>query len=131
MCWWKIDVFKCIEIRKYPHSIPHDHHISTIVRDLHNATHLGTEWTVSLLRAKYWITKVRVVVKRVKNDCIVCKKVTPRCLWPLGSVTEVKVGQDDLVRSVKVKTRSTYLVRPITKIVMFESIQGAIKIIKL
>ena len=46
----------------------------------------------------------------------------PRSLWPLGRVIEVYRNQHDgLVRSVKLKTASTELVRPITKIVLLES----------
>ncbi len=45
---------------------------------------------------------------------------TPRRLWPLALVVHVNVGRDGLVRSVRVKTQSTVLVRPITKIVMLE-----------
>ena len=46
----------------------------------------------------------------------------PRSVWPLGRVLEVYYNQrDGLVRSAKVKTRSTELVRPINKIVLLES----------
>ena len=45
---------------------------------------------------------------------------TPRNIWPLGLVVEVKHGRDGLVRTVHIKTRSTTLVRPITKIVLLE-----------
>ena len=40
---------------------------------------------------------------------------TPRRLWPLGLI--VREGRDGLVRFVRVKTKSTELVRPISKIV--------------
>ena len=46
----------------------------------------------------------------------------PRGLWPLGRVLEVFPNQSDgLVRSVKLKTRSSILVRPIDKIVLLEA----------
>ena len=45
---------------------------------------------------------------------------TPRRLWPLGLVVDVREGRDGLVRSVRVKTKSTELVRPISKIVSLE-----------
>ena len=45
---------------------------------------------------------------------------TPRYLWPLGIVLEVTEGRDGLVRSVRIKTQSTILTRPITKVVMLE-----------
>ena len=45
---------------------------------------------------------------------------SPRFLWPLGLVIETNVGRDNLVRSVRLTTRSTELVRPITKLVLLE-----------
>ena len=47
---------------------------------------------------------------------------TPRNLWPLAIVKEVNTGRDALVRSVRVKTRVTELVRPITKVVLLEGV---------
>ena len=47
----------------------------------------------------------------------------PRGCWPLGLVTETNVGRDDLIRSVKVKTKSTIMTRPITKIVLLEGVK--------
>ena len=44
----------------------------------------------------------------------------PRGSWPLGLVQEVNVGRDGLVRSARVKTKTTILTRPITKIVTLE-----------
>ena len=38
-----------------------------------------------------------------------------RGLWPLGRIAEIFAGKDGHVRSAKVSTRSTTLVRPITK----------------
>ena len=46
---------------------------------------------------------------------------TPRSLWPLALVKEVVKGRDGLVRSVRVRTRTTELVRPIAKLVLLES----------
>ena len=46
---------------------------------------------------------------------------TPRNLWPLARVVDVSVGRDGLVRSARLKTRATELVRPISKIVLLEA----------
>jgi hypothetical protein len=46
---------------------------------------------------------------------------TPRNLWPLGIVTKVSEGRDQHVRSVRVRTKATELVRPMTKIILLES----------
>ena len=51
---------------------------------------------------------------------LVCDELTPRNLWPLAVVREIRDGRDGLVRSIKVKTRANELVRPITKVVLLE-----------
>ena len=45
---------------------------------------------------------------------------SPRGSWSLGLVKEISVGRDGLVRSVRVKTTTRELVRPITKLVVLE-----------
>ena len=46
---------------------------------------------------------------------------SPRGLWPLARITGIKTNQRDrLVRSVKLKTKSSTLERPIDKIVLLE-----------
>ena len=44
----------------------------------------------------------------------------PRGLWPMARVIETYPGKDGLVRSVKIRTKNTQLVRPIAKLVMLE-----------
>ena len=51
---------------------------------------------------------------------LIADENTPRNLWPLAIVDEVLTGRDDLVRSVRLRTRTTKLVRPITKIILLE-----------
>ena len=46
---------------------------------------------------------------------------TPRRLWPLGLVVHCNEGRDGLVMSVRVKTPTGELVRPITKLVLLEA----------
>ena len=76
------------------------------------------EYMTELNRRSKWLDKQRNV--KVGDLVLLTEEVTPRSLWPLGLVSEVRVGADGLVRTVTVKTRSTTLVRPITKIVMLE-----------
>jgi hypothetical protein len=60
----------------HPVIVPHSHPISgCIVNDSHSVAHLGTEWTVSVIRKKYWITKIRTLVKSVSRKCFMCKKL--------------------------------------------------------
>ena len=61
---------------KHPYIIPHDHIVAKmIVLDCHNVAHLGVEWTLSWVRRKFWITRARSVIKRVRSECITCKRL--------------------------------------------------------
>ncbi|XP_071837463.1 uncharacterized protein [Apostichopus japonicus] len=48
----------------------------------------------------------------------------PRNKWVIGRVVEIYPGKDNLVRSVKVKTSSANLVRPVRKLCLLETIEG-------
>ncbi len=57
-----------------------------------------------------------------KNDIVlVVDKATSRNLWPLGIVLDVSVGRDGLVRSARIKTMSSEMVRPIEKLCLLEA----------
>jgi len=58
---------------------------------------------------------------KVGDLVLLVEENMPRRVWPLGLVVQVKKGRDGLVRSVKVRTKSTELVRPITKVVSLEA----------
>ena len=61
---------------KHPIIMPHQSPVSMlIVRDIHNIAHLGTEWMISQVRMKFWITKVRHVTSKVRRDCVTCKRL--------------------------------------------------------
>ena len=54
---------------------------------------------------------------------LIADENTPRNVWPLALVSDVTKGRDGMVRSVKVKTRTSVLVRPITKIILLEGVE--------
>ena len=76
------------------------------------------EYLPELQKRNKWFESRRNL--KVGDLVLLVDENTPRYLWPLGVVVEVCEGRDGLVRSVKVKTRSTVLVRPITKVVLIE-----------
>ena len=49
-------------------------------------------------------------------------------LWPLGLVIDVNVGRDGLVHSVRLNTKSTELVRPLTKKISFVTVSSTMEI---
>lgn len=78
------------------------------------------EYLPELQRRQKWMSEVRSV--QIGDLVLIKSEVTPRGVWPMGLVTEIKHSSDGLVRTVTVKTRSTHLVRPVTKIVLLEGV---------
>ena len=76
------------------------------------------EYVPELQRRSKWCLKQKNI--QVGDVVLLCEENTPRFLWPLGLVIEVKEGRDKLVRTVRVKTKSTVLVRPVSKVVNLE-----------
>lgn len=88
----------------------------------HLADQFWRKWVKSYLPELQRRTKWTNVNPNIKvNDLVmIVDQPMPRYLWPLAIVKEVNTGRDGLVRSVRVRTRTTELVRPITKIVLLE-----------
>ena len=66
------------EQARHPVILPRDHYVSElIIRHIHGwaAGHSGREHVMSLLRQKYWIPRVRVLINRVVRECIICKRL--------------------------------------------------------
>ena len=57
---------------------------------------------------------------KVGDLVLVMDENAPRGSWPLGLIQEVSVGRDGLVRSARLKTVTSVLTRPITKLVSLE-----------
>ena len=114
-------------LKEGPHPIPGTFHRSDMLRKRwrfiqHPADQFWRRWIKEYLpelqRRQKW-TERQINVKQ-GDVVLVCDENTPRSLWPLGLVVEVKLGRDGIVRTIRVRTKSTELVRPITKIVMLE-----------
>jgi hypothetical protein len=60
----------------------------------------------------------------VGDIVLVAGESSPWNMWPLGRVVDVRQNsKDGLVRSVTVKTKNTTLDRPVTKIVLLETVE--------
>ena len=79
-------------------------------------------WSLEYMATLQRRVKWQVARNNLKvGDLVLVSDVeTPRSLWPLARVVEVKMGRDGLVRSVLVKTRQSELKRPITKMIPLE-----------
>jgi transposase InsO family protein len=61
---------------KHPYLIPHTHSVAVLIAThYHNIAHLGVEWITALVREKFWITRIRPIVKKVKHNCFTCRKL--------------------------------------------------------
>ena len=58
------------------------------------------------------------------GDIVLIVEDLPRNQWTMGRVVETYPGDDNLVRTAKVKTKSSTLVRPIHKLCLLESVEG-------
>ena len=76
------------------------------------------EYIPQLQQRQKWLKNERNLKKG--DVVLLVDENTPRSLWPLGLIRSVKLSRDGLVRSAEVKTRSSVLVRPVTKIVLLE-----------
>ena len=61
---------------KSPIILPKDHRVSTLIcQESHDDCHVGTEWVLSQLRRRFWIIKARSIPKKIRRNCIVCKRL--------------------------------------------------------
>ena len=61
---------------KSPIILPKDHRVSTLIcQESHGDCHVGTEWVLSQLRRRFWIIKARSILKKIRRNCIVCKRL--------------------------------------------------------
>ena len=59
----------------------------------------------------------------VGDVVLICEDNCPCGQWPMAVVEEVHAGQDQLVRSVKLRSGHRELVRPISKLCLLEESQ--------
>jgi hypothetical protein len=84
--------------------------------------HLWKRWMkeyIPLLQQRQKWTAVRRDLK-VDDLVLITDSVEPRSKWLLGRVTKVIVGRDGHVRSAEVRTKSSVLARPVTKLCLLE-----------
>ena len=77
------------------------------------------EYIPTLIPLSKWTQQTRNF--KIGDLVIIKSKYIPRNHWPLGRVIETLVGSDDIIRSVRVKTPSTELVRPSNSLCLLEA----------
>ena len=82
------------------------------------------EYLPSLQERQKWNVTQRNF--EVNDIVLILDENTPRSSWPLGRIEEVYINREDnLVRSVKLRTKSSTLLRPVTKLVLLEAAHHA------
>ena len=77
------------------------------------------EYLPELQRRNKWQNMERNL--KVGDLVLIMHENAPRRLWPLGLVVLCQEGRDGMVHSARVKTQSTELVRPISKLILLEA----------
>lgn len=81
------------------------------------------EYLPQLQQRQKWFHEKRNLA--VGDIVLIVDDRCPRSSWPLGRIVETHTNlQDGCVRSAKVKTTSTTLSRPITKLVLLETVES-------
>eukprot|EP00794_Sanderia_malayensis_P006684 gene6684-biopygen5461 len=76
------------------------------------------EYLPTLQQRQKWLTPKRNL--RENDIVLIVEKPLPRGACRLGRVVDVHIGRDGLVRSAKVKTSQSELVRPVDKLCLLE-----------
>ena len=67
----------CIGLQaRFPVILPKNHPLTRkILSEYHDAAHLGTEWTLSIVRQKFWVPGARNVLRGLRRKCVVCQRL--------------------------------------------------------
>ena len=47
----------------------------SICEEYHGSSHVGTEYVLSLIRNKFWVFNARPMLKSMRRNCVVCKRM--------------------------------------------------------
>lgn len=86
---------------KHPVIIPKCHLSFLLVRHRHKLlNHPGVDTLVSTLRSGYWIVGLRCQAKRVKRECLACKRLDSKhCSQPVAPLPEMRVTKSPVLTS--------------------------------
>jgi hypothetical protein len=61
-----------------------------IIRAFHDSMHhLGTDFVLSHVRQHFWVTGGRELVKRVRNECVPCRRFRPKAALQIATSIEL------------------------------------------
>ena len=70
---------RIISRSKHPAILPKCHRLTRLIlTSAHERAHLGTEWVLSSVRAKYWVPGARNILRGIRRKCIICQRLYDR-----------------------------------------------------
>ena len=86
-CRGRIQLATLQDSTKFPTLLPGNHHVTHLLIQRQHALnhHFGTNYTVAHLRQKWWIPKMRQVVKKILRVCKICKRLQGKPYSPVDS----------------------------------------------
>ena len=76
-CRSRLENSDLVETQKFPVILPRKNNLTElIIMDAHRrALHMGSNSTIALVRTKFWVPKLRQLVRQLLRNCIVCRKL--------------------------------------------------------
>ena len=74
----------------------------------------GAEYLPKLQTRQKWRQQTDLI--KVDDIVLISEEKTGRPTWPLGRIVELLPSRDGLIRTVRLKTKRGYLVRPIQRV---------------
>ncbi|XP_070562160.1 uncharacterized protein [Ptychodera flava] len=105
---------------KFPSLLPTHHRFTELViLAAHKCVlHAGLQTTVTQLRQRHWIPKIRQAVKKLIRKCV--NDTSRRINWELATVEKLNYGNDGIIRSAGIRTANGHTNRPIIKLYPLE-----------
>ena len=93
--------------------LPHDHRLARLyVEFIHKQGHTGISATACKVRLKFWIVKLEKLVRSVRFNCIVCRKMTKkRCEQIMGPLPDVRLNPAPAWSSVSLDLFGPFAIR--------------------
>jgi transposase InsO family protein len=83
-CRSRLENSDLVETQKFPVILPRKNNLTElIIMDAHRrALHMGSNSTIALVRTKFWVPKLRQLVRQLLRNCIVCRKLNGKAYPP-------------------------------------------------
>ena len=93
--------------------LPHNHRLARLyVEFIHNQGHTGISATACKVRLKFWIVKLEQIVRSVRFNCMVCRKMNKkRCEQIMGPLPDARLNPAPAWSSVSLDLFGPFVIR--------------------